>query len=125
MLDYLEKLRKKPEAERRKVVFRISFGITLVVAFFWVGSLFFKEGTVQKTEETNHSIPSLKETFSNFFSSVGQIFTNNQVFENTKSAITELGGAVDSPVTDLPSESSTSTYQNKAPDAAVSEEIVQ
>ncbi len=83
MLNYIENLRKKPEAERRKKVFTISLSITLVIAVIWGVSLFiYKKGMPEVKEGALANMPSLKETFASFGDQVGKIFKNTETYSN-------------------------------------------
>jgi hypothetical protein len=77
MLDYLDSLRKKPEPERRKAVLMISLGITVLVAIIWGVTMYFRLSETDfslGTESVRSEMPSLKETFSNFFTGIGNVF---------------------------------------------------
>ena len=93
MFKYLEKLRKKPEGERRKTVLLISLGITLTIALVWVISVSFRIGGTDFSFKNKDSdkvsddkIPSLSETFSNFMDQVGDIMQNSTTYESAESA---------------------------------------
>jgi|SRR3989344_4595941 len=89
MFQYLEKLRKKPEGERRKTVLFISLGVTLLIALIWsitltsrIGStdFSFEDGTSDK--KISEKVPSLTETFSNFMDQVGNIINNSTTYDS-------------------------------------------
>lgn len=83
MLNYIENLRKKPEAERRKKVFVISLTITFAIAVVWGVSLFiYKKGMPEVKEATLANMPSLKETFAAFGDQIGNIFKNTETYSN-------------------------------------------
>jgi hypothetical protein len=85
MFQYLEKLRRKPEAERKKIVLLMSLCITFIIALIWVTTLSFRVGETDfsiKKEATNKEVPSLKETFSNFIDQVGGIINSDTKYEN-------------------------------------------
>lgn len=88
MFQYLEKLRRKPEAERRKTVLLISLGVTLIIALVWAVTLSFRlKGADfsiedQNKSKTSNETPSLKETFSGFMDQVGDIINRSSTYEN-------------------------------------------
>ncbi len=83
MLNYLENLRKRPEAERRRKVFTISLLITLIIASIWGVSLFiYKKGMPVAKEGTPSNIPSLSDTFSAFGSQIQKIFQNSDTYQS-------------------------------------------
>ncbi|HEU5114311.1 MAG TPA: hypothetical protein VFT82_00935 [Candidatus Paceibacterota bacterium] len=89
MLDYLEKLRKKPEPERRKAAFLIALSVTLAVALIWGIGLMFRIQSTNFTFVDNSpekSMPSFKQTMSNFIDQVSTIFSNAD--QNTDQATT-------------------------------------
>lgn len=87
MLEYLENLRKKPEAERRKSVFVISFSLTFIIALIWLGSLFVQNKVKTSTlnmEVVSRTMPSIKDTFTGFFDTIKNIFNNSMSAESEK-----------------------------------------
>ena len=91
MFQYLEKLRNKPEGERRKTVLIISVGITLLIALVWSFTFYMsidgtdfslKEKTVSENNKNIEKTPSLSETLSNFMNQVGNIIQNSTTYEN-------------------------------------------
>lgn len=84
MLNYLEKLRQRPEAERRKKVLGISVGVTLAIALVW--GVFM----VMRITGTNFSfidkapadMPNLGQTFSNIAETMSGIMQNAATFSN-------------------------------------------
>lgn len=94
MFKYLEKLRSKPEGERRKAIFFISLGVTLAIAVIWGIGLFLKLGSTdfsfKADKEGVPKQPSITETFSSFVSQLGDILNMSTSIENT---------ATDSPAT--------------------------
>lgn len=70
MLNYIDKLRKKSEPERRRAVLFISLGITLCIAILWGISFGFKlssSDVIFNTDKVKQDSPSLTDTFSSFF----------------------------------------------------------
>lgn len=89
MLNYLENLRKKPEAERKRKVFVISLMFTLVVAIIWGVSLFiYKKGMPAVKEGVASNIPSISETFSAFGDQIQKIFDNTDTYKSESGAET-------------------------------------
>ncbi|MDO8579651.1 MAG: hypothetical protein Q7R72_02145 [bacterium] len=89
MFQYLEKLRKKPEGERRKTVLLISLGVTLIIALIWIititsriGSTNFSLEDETGNEKIGEKVPSLTETFSNFMDQVGNIINNSTTYDS-------------------------------------------
>jgi len=75
MLDYLENLRNRPEAERRKAVLKISLFITLGIALIWGVAMYMKVSRMDfSTGEKVDSVPSLTDTFSNIKGTFKDIF---------------------------------------------------
>ena len=97
MFQYLEKLRKRPERERRKAVLVISLCATLAIALVWTASLYFRIGDADFSfgdgssgKANDGEMPSLTETFSNFMDQVENIIQNSATYENPKSAETPV-----------------------------------
>ncbi|MEK7607574.1 MAG: hypothetical protein AAB484_01425 [Patescibacteria group bacterium] len=86
MFQYLEKLRKKPEGDRRKVVLWISLGITVAIALIWGITLTFRidntDFSFADDAASDKKIPSLTETFSNFMDQVGNIIDNSTTYQS-------------------------------------------
>lgn len=93
MLNYLERLRNKPEHERRKAVLRISVVATLIIAAIW-GAL-----TAMRVSSTDFSIksdgpswhdnmPSLADTFSNFFKEMKRLTESAEQATGTEATTT-------------------------------------
>jgi len=85
MFQYLEKLRNKPEGERKKSVLLISLLVTLFIFLVWAATLSFRIGKTDFTfdSETNDKkMPSLVETFSGFIDQVGEIINDGTTYEN-------------------------------------------
>lgn len=74
MFSYIDKLRKKPEPERRKAVLVISVAITLCIAIVWGIGLSYRISHKGFDTEADASTETLKETFSNFFDGVSKVF---------------------------------------------------
>ena len=80
MLQYLENLRKKPEAERRKAVFLMSLLITLVIAIVWGILTSIRVAHTDFSFDTSgidEKIPSLGDTFNNLVDRMGQVFNSS------------------------------------------------
>ena len=45
MFDFLDKLRKKPEAEKKIIALTISASITAIIFFIWISSFWIKPST--------------------------------------------------------------------------------
>ncbi|MDE1874839.1 MAG: hypothetical protein KGI79_02035 [Patescibacteria group bacterium] len=78
MFDFFDKLRKKPEAERRKAVFLMSLSITLIVAVIWGIGMAMRISATDFALPANSNVPSLKDTLSSFSSQVGQLINNTE-----------------------------------------------
>ncbi len=84
MLTYLEKLRRKPEAEKRKSVFLISLCVTLAVALIWAVVLSIRIARTDfsmKEDPNKRVVPSLSETFSSFGDRLNQIFSPDNTYQ--------------------------------------------
>ncbi len=77
MLNYLDKLRKKPEPERRKAVLWISIWVTLVIALVWGAVTAMRiasaDFSINADTPTGDNTPSLADTFSNFFHEIDKL----------------------------------------------------
>jgi hypothetical protein len=84
MFHYLEQLRKKPEAERRKSAFLVSLSVTLIIAVVWSAVLVVRihhmDFSLQKDPRAD-SVPSLSDTFSAFGERIQSIFSSGQTYE--------------------------------------------
>ncbi len=65
VLDFIEKLQKKPESSRRKIVFLSALVITGLIFVFWFTVSNLSLGQNQK--KIKDPFESLKEEFSNFY----------------------------------------------------------
>lgn len=84
MFKYLEKLRNKPEGERRKTVIFISIGITSLIAVIWLITITFRIGGTNfsfDASANDKKTPSLTETFSGFIDQVGSIINNSTTYQ--------------------------------------------
>ena len=89
MFDYIEKLRKKPEAEKRKAALLISICVTLVIALIWGGMFAMRissEGFSNAAGSSSGDAPSLGQSFSNFTDQVKGIIKNASDLTSTSSA---------------------------------------
>ena len=96
MFDYIDKLRKKPEPERRKTVLFISIGVTLVVAIIWgvaIGMRISGTNFTIDQEKMKEDVPSLVDTFSNFFNQVEKITSSASDLASTTAGLESLGEA--------------------------------
>jgi hypothetical protein len=62
MEKFLERLRQKPESEKKAFALSLAFFITLIIFTVWATSLF-NVGLSQNTANTSSPIDSLKEQF--------------------------------------------------------------
>ena len=113
MLEYIDKLRRKPEPKRRKAVLLISVGVTLVIALIWGIFLFMKVSTMDFSFQDNSpekNMPSLKQSVSTFIDQVGAAFSNTQnAMQNQSGAAAGVASTSDTGVTnttetDLPAQ---------------------
>lgn len=70
MFDKIDKLRKKPESYKKKVVFMISIFITGIIFLIWISTLGVRfnniENEISKQKEESKSMSAeVKESFSN------------------------------------------------------------
>ena len=76
MLQYLENLRKKPEAQRRKAVFLLSLYITLVIAIVWAILTSIRVSQTNFSFDTSgidNKVPTIGDTFNKFIDRLGQV----------------------------------------------------
>jgi hypothetical protein len=79
MLHYLENLRKKPEADRRKAIFMVSLSTTLIIAIIWIIITSIRIAHTDFSFDTSGidtRVPSIGETFNKFVDRMGQVFNN-------------------------------------------------
>lgn len=78
MLDYIERLRRLPEPERRRKAFSIALFITLAIAVVWGAVLAWRISGTDFSFQDNFpgkgATPSLGDTLSNFGDRIGEIF---------------------------------------------------
>jgi hypothetical protein len=83
MFQYLENLRRKPEAQRRKSIFLISLSVTLVILAVWLGITIMRVRTMDfslKDDPSRADVPSLSDTFSEFGSRMKNIFNSGDTY---------------------------------------------
>lgn len=93
MLTYLEKLKKKPEPERKKAVLMISLVITILIAVVWSGVLFIRIQTTDFSFQDRlpgDNVPSLKDSFSNFGDQVNRIIHSANSYAATGTPSTDM-----------------------------------
>lgn len=91
LFTYFDNLRKKPEAERRKIVFRISLCITLCIALVWGVTLSFRITHTDFSFAAPHFTeegPGISETFSEIFGRMKSAF-DTTTYENSTSTATD------------------------------------
>ena len=90
MLDYIEKLRNKPDPEKRKAILLISLCITLCIAAIWGVFLFMRVSTMDfsiKDDQVTKSMPSFWQSLTGFSDKIGTIFNNaEQAYEAASSS---------------------------------------
>ena len=79
MLNYIERLRKLPEPERRRKAFFFALWITAAIALVWIVTIALRIGATDFSFQDNFpgkgATPSLRETLSNFGDRVQDIFS--------------------------------------------------
>jgi hypothetical protein len=71
---FIEKLQKKPEAARRKILLMTVFAIMGIIVIVWLTT--FKAGVATKNEtETNRPFDSIKEDFKDFYGFIKNVTT--------------------------------------------------
>jgi hypothetical protein len=81
MFEYFAQLRKLPEPARRKKALLISLSVTLLIAAIWVVFLFIRVDNGMFTDKDSggeSGSPGIIETFSDFFSKVGDTFKKDE-----------------------------------------------
>jgi hypothetical protein len=90
MFEYFAQLRKLPEPARRKRALLIASIVTFLIAAIWAGLLYARinNGMFTKAEDevvAEKETPGIVETFSNFFSGIGDVFKASETYENSAS----------------------------------------
>ena len=86
MYEYFARLRRLPEAARRKRALLISSAVTLLILAIWGIFLYMRinDGMFSaKSESREANAPGIIETFSDFFSGIGGVFNGGETYENT------------------------------------------
>ncbi|HEY9480945.1 MAG TPA: hypothetical protein VIR98_01780 [Candidatus Paceibacterota bacterium] len=84
MFEYLDRLRKKPEPDRRKAVLGISVAVTIIIVVVWVFMTTVRirgmDFSIPKESE-EASVPSLSDTFSTFSDRMKSIFSGGVTYD--------------------------------------------
>jgi len=105
MFDYIDKLRKKPEPERKKSIILISLGITLVIAIIWgiaFGMRISSTSFAFNTDKIKSDVPSLVDTFSNFFNQINSITSSISDIASSTDAVDIVATSTDDIATTTP-----------------------
>ncbi|HVT75179.1 MAG TPA: hypothetical protein VHD69_02055 [Candidatus Paceibacterota bacterium] len=77
MFEYFERLRKQPEADKRKAVLRISLSITLAIAVVWGVMTYMRVSATDLSfpaDQAAKDMPGFKEIFAGFLDNAGKLF---------------------------------------------------
>lgn len=86
MLNYFDKLRKKSEHDRRKAVLWISVSVTLFITIIWGITIDMRVSATDfslKPDNAVAGVPSLADTFSNFFDQIKKISSSSNTGSST------------------------------------------
>jgi hypothetical protein len=79
MFEYFEDLRKKPEPEKKRAVFKLSLLITLGILIIWIVALSLRISQTDFSFGQGRDVkdmPSITDTLKTFFGRVGDIIEN-------------------------------------------------
>jgi hypothetical protein len=66
LIDFIEKLQKKPEASRRLIAIVAAFSVTAIIVFFWLAT-FHLPDIDEDIKNITSPFASIKEDISNFY----------------------------------------------------------
>ncbi|MBI5134030.1 MAG: hypothetical protein HZA81_01430 [Candidatus Taylorbacteria bacterium] len=112
MLDYLENLRRKPEPERKKAIFRISFSVTLAVLAVWGAYISLR---VSRTDfafdasKVGYEAPDLRSAFSDFIDGLSAAYESRAKAEADAAAAKALAESMPEETPSSPSDEALAT----------------
>ncbi len=102
MLDYIEKLRKKPERERRRAALVIALVVTIAIALIWGVAMAMRISAMDFSIPQNpadRTMPSLSETLSSFGGEMSKLFGDAAEQASSIASSTMQAAASGSPIT--------------------------